>query len=120
MSAPTLREVGRPGAGMHGAGRHGPQWPPPGRRGAPRPARGSRTLMLAAAAAFALIIGLTGWMLVSAASSGSPSAPRHAAQGHPAPPRSVTAPAMVTVSADALTSHPSSEAAKQPRQASLC
>ena len=119
MSAPTLREVGMPGAGMHGAGRHGPQWPPPGRGGAPRPARGSRTLMLAAAAAVALIVGLTGWMLVSAASSGAPSAPRHAAQGHPARPRSVTAPAMVTVNADALTSQPYGEVVQQLRQLGL-
>src|SRR5260221_10979472 len=97
MSAPTLREVGMPGAGMHGAGRHGPQWPPPGRRGAPRPARGSPTLMLAAAAAVALIVRLTALMPVNPASSGAPSAPPHPAQGDPPPPPPGTPPPIVTV-----------------------
>jgi serine/threonine-protein kinase len=98
----TLRDVGLQGAGMHGAGMYGLE--PPGQRGARHSDRrrlaGGRTLLALAAAAVAVIVGLTGWMLVSGA-SGAPPAPSHQAARHPTGPPT-TPPSMVTVNADAL------------------
>jgi hypothetical protein len=98
LEGATLRDVG-----LHDAGMYGLEPPVPRRarrRDRRRPAGGGRTLLVLAAAAVAVIVGLTGWMLVSGASSGSPSAPRHpAAARHPARP---TTAAMVTVNAAAL------------------
>jgi hypothetical protein len=88
----TMRDVGLYD-GMYGL-------EPPGPRGSRhrdrrRRARGHILLVLAAAA-IAVIVGLTGWMLVSGASAGAPPAPRHSAAAQPRP---TTAP-MVTVPAD--------------------
>lgn len=93
LEGATLRDVG-----LHDAGTYGLE--PPGPRGARhrdrrRPARG-HTLLVLAAAAVAVIVGLTGWMLVSGASSGAPPAPRHSAAARPR----ATTPLMVTVPAD--------------------
>jgi len=91
----TLRDVGLHGAGTHPAGMYGldPPGPPgAGRHGTRRPARG-RTLLVLAAAAVAVIVALTGWMLVSGASSGAPPVPRHSAAARPRP----TTPLMVTM-----------------------
>jgi serine/threonine-protein kinase len=93
LEGATLREIG-----LHNAGMYEPE--PPGPRGARR--RGRRhaarghTLLVLAAAAVAVIVGLTGWMLVSGASSGAPPAPRHSAAARPR----ATTPLMVTVPAD--------------------
>ena len=94
----TLHDVGLQGAATPGAGMYGLE--PPGPRGARRgsrrrPARG-HTLLVLAAAAVAVIVGLTGWMLVSGASSSAPPAPHHPAASRPR----ATTPFMVTVPAD--------------------
>ena len=118
LEGATLRDVGLQGAGTHGAGMYGLEPPGPrgaGHRGTRRPARGHALLALAAAAV-AVIIGLTGWMLVSGASSGAPPAPRHTA----APPRpTAAAPQMVDVNADALTNQPAKEVVRQLRELGL-
>jgi len=92
LEGATLRDVGLY-AGMYGL-------EPPGPRGSRRrdrrhAARG-HTLLVLAAAAVAVIVGLTGWMLVSGASSGAPPAPHHSDAARPRP----TAAPMVTVPAD--------------------
>jgi serine/threonine-protein kinase len=130
-SAATLRDVGLRdtefrgdgiyGAGTHGAGIHrggtyGPE-PPLGGRRDMRRRRGPGPLMLAAATAVAVIVGLTGWLLVAGASN-APSAPKHpAAQQAPARPR--PAPQMVEVNGDALTGQPVDQVRQQLRQAGL-
>jgi eukaryotic-like serine/threonine-protein kinase len=116
----TLRDVGLEGAGTHRAGMYGQE--PPGHRGARRraarrPARGYILLVLAAAAV-AVIVGLTGWMLVSGA-SGAPPAPRHpAAARHPARPTTVAVPT-VTVNAGALVGQPVDDVVRQLRDLGL-
>jgi eukaryotic-like serine/threonine-protein kinase len=118
-SAATLRDVGLHGAGMydgpgtHGAGMYGPEGALP--RDARRPARGPRALLLLAAAAVALIVVLTGWLLVNG-TSGAPSVPRR-----PAPSRPVTAatPVTVPVNGNALTGQPVDAVVQQLRQLGL-
>jgi eukaryotic-like serine/threonine-protein kinase len=98
LEGATLRDVG-----LHDAGMYGLEPPVPRRarrRDMRRPA-GGHALLVLAAAAVALIVGLTGWLLVSGASSGSPSAPRHPAARHQARPTTVAAPT-VPVDAAAL------------------
>ncbi len=124
-SAATLRDVGLHGAGMHGteiygaemygAGMYGPEGPLPRRR-----VGGSRALLLAAAATVALIVGLTGWLLV-AGTSNAPSAPRRPAAQHPARQRPTTAVAPRTVPVDqgALINQPLDEVVSQLRQLGL-
>jgi serine/threonine-protein kinase len=108
----TLHDVGLYDAGMYGPER-------PGRRGARRrdtrrPARGHALLVLAAAAV-AVIVGLTGWMLVSGASSAAPPAPRHpAAARHP----TTAVASMVTVPAD-LGGQPFTDVVQQLRTLGL-
>jgi len=124
-SAATLRDVGMHGAGMHGteiygaemygAGMYGPEGPLPRRR-----VGGSRALLLAAAAV-ALIVGLTGWLLVAGASNAPaprpPSARSHqVAQPHPSTAATVV---MVDVSGDALTGQPYDTVVPQLRQLGL-
>src|SRR5215469_8643408 len=114
LEGATLRDVGLQGAGTHGAGMYGLE--PPGLRGAGhrgtrRQARGHALLVLAAAAV-AVIVGLTGWMLVSGA-SGAPPAPRHTAAPPPRP--TMAEPQMVDVNADALTNQPAKEVVRQLR-----
>ena len=110
-------DVGLQGAGTHGAGMYGLE--PPGPRGARhsdrrRPA-GGRTLLVLAAAAVAVIVGLTGWMLVSGA-SGAPQAPRHpAAARHQTGPTTVAVPT-VTVNAAALVNQEYADVVQQLQQ----
>jgi eukaryotic-like serine/threonine-protein kinase len=123
----TLRDLGLHGAGMHGAGTHGAGMygqEPPGpriarRREARRPAHG-RVLLVLAAAAVAVIVGLTGWMLVSGA-SGAPSAPHHpAAARHPARQRPTTSAApTVQVNAGTLVGQPYTDVVRQLQQLGL-
>jgi serine/threonine-protein kinase len=125
-SAATLRDVGLRdtefrgdgiyGAGIHGGGTYGPERPLRGRRDMRRRRRGPGPLMLAAATAVAVIIGLTGWLLVAGASN-APSAPQHpAAQRHPARPVTAAAPRMVEVNGDALTGQPLDQVQPQLQQ----
>lgn len=115
LDGATLRDVG-----LHDAWMYGPERP--GRQGARRrdtrrPARGHALLVLAAAAV-AVIVGLSGWLLVSGASSGAPPAPRHpAAARHPAP--SAAAASTVTVNSDALVGQPVNDVARQLRDLGL-
>jgi len=119
LDGATLRDVGLQGRGTYGPGMYGLE--SPGARGARRhgtrrPTRGGRALLLLAAAAVAVIVGLTGWMLVSGA-SGAPPEPRHAA----APPQRPTtaAPQMVDVNAGDLTNQPVDEVKRQLRELGL-
>jgi serine/threonine-protein kinase len=101
-SSATLRDVG-----LAGAGTYGPQHPRSRRgarrSGARRLARGPNPLLLAGLVAVAVIVGLTGWMLVAGASSGAPSAPRHpAAVRQPAASQQPTALRTVTVDEGAM------------------
>jgi eukaryotic-like serine/threonine-protein kinase len=119
----TLRDVGLQGAGTQGTGTYGME--PSGSRGARRhgtrgQARGHALLVLAAAAV-AVIVGLTGWMLVSGASSGAPPAPRHqTAARHPARQRPATAAAgTVTVPAHGLVGQPFTDVMRQLNQLGL-
>ncbi len=130
-SAATLRDVGLRdtefrgdgiygaatlGAGIHGGGAYGPERPLRGRRDMRQRRRGPGPLMLAAATAVAVIVGLTGWLLVAGASN-APSAPRHPpAQRHPARPPAVTAPRTVEVNGDALTGQPVDQVQPQLQQ----
>jgi eukaryotic-like serine/threonine-protein kinase len=111
----TLRDVGLHGAGMYGL-------EPPGPRGARRrdrrrAARG-HTLLVLAAAAVAVIVGLTGWMLVAGASGASP-APHHpAAPRHSARPTTAAAPT-VPVNAGTLVGQPYKDVVRQLQQLGL-
>jgi hypothetical protein len=115
LEGATLRDVG-----LHDAGTYGLE--PPGPRGARHrdrrpPARG-HTLLVLAAAAVAVIVGLTGWMLVSGA-SGAPPAPHHpAAARHSALPTTAAAPT-VTVNAGALVGQPYKDVVRQLQQLGL-
>jgi hypothetical protein len=119
----TLRDVGLQGAGTQEAGTYGLE--PPGPRGARRHGTrgqaGGHALLVLAAAAVAVIVGLTGWMLVSGASSGAPPAPRHqAAARHAARPRPNTAAApTVTVPAHGLVGQPFTDVVRQLQQLGL-
>jgi eukaryotic-like serine/threonine-protein kinase len=134
-SAATLLDVGMDGAAAYGAapygagpygtgpyeagmdlpGTHGPRWLPPPRRGASRPARGRRPLLLLAAAAVALIVGLAGWMV-----AGASSAPPQPAAQRSRPVRPATAAGLtVEVNADALTGQPVSAVVRQLRHLGL-
>ena len=97
LDGATLRDVGLRDAGMYGLEPPGPRRAR--RRDRRRPA-GGRALLALAAAAVAVIVGLTGWMLVSGA-SGAPSAPRHpAAARHRAGPTTVAVPTVTVNAAD--------------------
>jgi serine/threonine-protein kinase len=81
-----------------------------------RPAHGLRALLLLAAAAVALIVGLTGWLLANG-TSGAPPAPRH-----PAARSGLTtaaAPRTVEVSQDTLTGQPVDAVVPQLRELGL-
>jgi serine/threonine-protein kinase len=111
LDGATLRDVGLEGAMTHGAGMYGLEPPGPRgarRRGRRRPARGRTTLLALAAGAVAVIVGMTGWMLVSGA-SGAPPPRRPAAARHSAP----TTAAMVPVNADALKNQPVKDVVRQ-------
>ncbi len=117
VSAATLRDVGLP-TGTHRAGTY-EGWPPAPRREPRRPARGRRTLVLLAAAAVAVIVGLAGWMVASVSGpSGVPAAHRPSAAKRPRP-ATAAAGLSVEVNGDALTGQPLSTVERQLRQLGL-
>jgi eukaryotic-like serine/threonine-protein kinase len=113
-SSATLGDVGLHATAMYEAG-----GPPLGhrhaRREAWRPARRPRALLIAAAAV-AVIAGLTGWVLVAS----EPSAPAHPAAVHHPPPKPTTAARpMAEVNAGALVGQPYGAVVQQLRQLGL-
>jgi eukaryotic-like serine/threonine-protein kinase len=117
LDGATLLDVGLQGSATHGAGMYRPRG---ARRHVARRRGPGRTLLVLAAAAVAVIVGLTGWMLVSGA-SGAPPAPRHqAAARHPARTRPTTAAApTVPVNAGALIGQPYTDVVRQLRELGL-
>jgi tRNA A-37 threonylcarbamoyl transferase component Bud32 len=118
------------GAGPYGAGPYGAgmdatampgtrayeqRWPPRPRRGAPRPARGRRPLLLLTAAAVAVIVGLAGWMVASA--SGTPSSPQQPSTHRSRP--TTAAGLTVEVNSAALVGQQADDVARQLRDLGL-